>query len=89
MIRRSEDFLRQLVILIDGLVLIAAFLATYAFGHWIRTRYNVQTPFDVDVPPVPGVLLMPMARFSDYLWLLLIILPLWIGLIFVMGGYQG
>ncbi|MBI4004255.1 MAG: sugar transferase [Candidatus Omnitrophica bacterium] len=81
MIKRSEVFVKQLVLLIDLAVLVVAFLATYAL------RQSVQTFYLLDLIPGREAIgeLYPLDR---YLWLLLIILPLWIGILYALGGYR-
>lgn len=81
MIKRTEVFLKQLVLLIDMAVIIAAFFCAYYFRQYIRTFYR----FDL----FPGrEVLAPMPSLENYLWLLLIILPLWIGMLHMMGAYS-
>ena len=77
MIERSETFLKQLVFLIDLAVLVLAFLGTYIF------RQSVSMFYHVDVFPGSDVL-GPLKSLESYLWLLLVILPLWTGMLYAM-----
>ena len=81
MIKRSEFFLKQCVLLLDVAVLVAAFLAT----HHLRQSVHAFYRWDL----VPGEeIFEPLRPLDSYLWLLLIILPLWIGWLSLLGGYR-
>ena len=81
MIKRSELFLTQLVLLIDAAAIVAAFLCTYHFRQHIRAVYRL------DLIPAKEVL-VPLRSLENYLWILLIVLPLWIGTLYLMGAYR-
>ena len=81
MIGRAERVLKQWVVILDSAVLIAAFLGSYFFRSHIHHFYSSDV--------IPGqVVFEPLFALDRYLWLLLIILPLWIGAISLSGGYQ-
>ena len=80
MIKQVEIFLKQLVLLADIVMLVAAFLLTYL----LRQQINVVYPVDLS----SGQALFPsLMGLNYYLWLLLIILPLCTSLIHIIGGY--
>lgn len=80
MIKQVEIFLKQLVFLADVAVLVGAFLLTYFFRQRIHIVYQVDLVAGQQV-------LSSLVGMDDYLWLLLIILPLWTSIIHIMGGY--
>lgn len=81
MIKRSEGFLRQLVLLIDVVAIVLAFLATHYVRDAIHTFYRLDL--------IPGrEVLSPIGSLDSYLWLLLIIIPLWTGMLYLLGGYH-
>jgi len=81
MIKRTELFLKQLVLLLDAAMLVIAFLGTYSL------RQNLHTFYRLDL--IPGwQVLGELKPLDSYLWLLLIILPLWLGLLYVLGAYR-
>lgn len=81
MIKRPEAFLKQLVLLIDAAAIVVAFLCTYYLRHSIHTFYRFNL--------IPGSqILAPLRSIESYLWLLLFILPLWIGMLHMMGAYR-
>ena len=80
MIKQVEIFLKQLVLLADIAMLMAAFLLTY----FLRQQINVAYPVDL----ISGQkVFRSLMGLNDYLWLLLVILPLWTSLIHIIGGY--
>ena len=81
MIRRSEIFLKELVLLIDAAVISAAFLTTYFLRKHIHQFYHFDVFSNREV-------FTPLKMLEDYLWLLLIILPLWLGVLHMMGAYH-
>ena len=81
MIGRSERVLKQWVAILDSAVLIVAFLGSYYFRGHIHRFYS----WDI----LPGQeVFEPLYSLDRYLWLLFLILPLWIGVISLTGGYQ-
>ncbi len=78
---RSQVFLKQLVSLMDAVALTLAFICTY------RLRQGAYL-----FHPLDGVirqhLLLSLKGFDTYLWLLWIILPLWLGILHIMGAYR-
>ena len=81
MIRRSEIFLKQCVILLDAAALIAAFLGTYFLRRHIHHFYTLDL--------IPGkTVIKPLEPLDKYLWLLLIILPIWIAMLALAGEYR-
>jgi exopolysaccharide biosynthesis polyprenyl glycosylphosphotransferase len=82
MINPRELFLKQLVLLIDAALLVICFVLAYHFREsapQIFTRWDFLRGRDV---------LEPFGRLENYLWLLLFILPIWLGLLSVLGGYR-
>lgn len=81
MIKRAEIFLKQLVLLIDATVLVLAFLGAYAFRQSVHVFYRLDS--------IPGrEVFAPLKSLDTYLWLLLVILPLWLGTLHLMGAYR-
>ncbi len=79
--KRTEVFLGQLTMLIDAAVLVATFLATFGLRHASHFFYRLDL--------IPGREVLPrIASLDAYLWLLLIILPVWIGLLYWFGSYR-
>lgn len=82
MINPRELFLKQLVLLSDAALLVTCFVLGYHFREsaphffyrldFIRGREALE----------------PIGRLENYLWLLLFILPIWLGLLSVLGGYR-
>src|SRR3989338_6227087 len=81
MVKRSEAFLKQLVVLVDVAAIAAAFPVASPFGQSLHAFYPLS------LIPAREVLgeLTPLDRSLS---LLLIILPLWIGMLHVMGAYR-
>lgn len=79
--RRAQTFLRQAVMLIDGIAIVSAFLATY----FLRQKFHVF--YHLDLFPQQKVL-TELRAIDSYLWLLFIILPVWVGFIHMLGGYR-
>lgn len=80
MIKPREVFLKQLVFLIDVAVLVAAFFSAYHFRVTMNlSGWNF-------MPGAP--LFEPLRALDNYLWLLLILLPVWTGLLSFFGGYR-
>lgn len=81
MIKPRELFLKQWVLLIDIAVLAGSFVLAY---H-LRQSVHELLPWDL----VPGrEVFEPLRSLEGYLWLLLIILPVWVGLLSALGGYR-
>jgi exopolysaccharide biosynthesis polyprenyl glycosylphosphotransferase len=81
MIKQSERFLKQAVGLLDALAIVGAFLATYSLRQYLYLVYR----FDF-LPGEP--VLEPLQPLNDYVWLLAITLPLWLGMLSMMGAYR-
>ncbi len=81
MIRQSQTFLKQAIRISDSVVITAAFYLAYAL------RQDVHSIYRWDMVSQQHVL-DPLKDIHSYLWLLLIILPLWIGMLQIMGGYR-
>ncbi len=81
MIRRSELFLKQLVFVMDVLVLILAFLDAY------HLRETFQAVYAWKLFPQSEVF-RHMKSLDEVLWLLLPILPIWTGLLSFLGAYR-
>ena len=78
---RSQVFLKQLVSLMDAAALTLAFICTYRLrqGAYFFHHLDWRT----------GQHLLPALKgFDSYLWLLWIILPLWLGILHIMGAYR-
>ena len=81
MIRPRELFLKQLVFLIDVCVLIGAFFAAYKFRQTLHISYRWD--------PIAGKEIFdPLSSLDSYLWLLLVLLPVWTGLLAARGAYR-
>jgi len=81
MIKQSEAFLKQLVVLLDAITIVVAFALAYMLRQNVHLFYHFNL--------VPGhVVLERLRDFNDYLWLLLITLPLWLGMLNLMGAYR-
>ena len=81
MINPRELFLKQVVLLIDMALLVAAFLLAYHFRESVHLFYRLDL--------MPGQeIFKPIGLMESYLWLLLFILPVWLGLLSLRGGYQ-
>lgn len=81
MIKRTQTFLKQLVLLIDGAAIVATFLYTYSLRQHFHILYNL------DLISAPTVL-ASLKSIDSYLWLLLIVLPIWLGTLHIMGAYR-
>lgn len=80
MIKPREVFLKQLVFLIDVVVLILSFYSAYHFRATMNlSGWNY-------MPGSP--LFEPLRPMDNYLWLLLILLPVWTGFLSFFGGYR-
>lgn len=73
MVREAQIFLKQFVRLLDGAVIVFAFLWTYTL------RQNMGHRLDP---------LLDLKGLGSYLWLLLIILPVWLCILHAMGAYR-
>lgn len=81
MFKRTQTFVKQLVLLVDGAALAAAFLCTYLFRQQIHFFYHFDFLSEQKV-------LGPLRSFDAYLWLLIIILPVWLAALHMMGAYR-
>ena len=81
MIRRIEIFAKQVVLLIDGTAVTMAFLATYFLRSQVHHFYHLDLISNREI-------FTPLRSIENYLWLLLIILPLWLGMLHMMGAYH-
>jgi len=80
-IKQTQIFLRQLVLAIDGIAVILAFLCTYS----LRQEFHFFSHLDSVVGhPILGAL----RSLDSYIWLLFVILPLWLGMLHFMGAYR-
>ncbi len=80
MIKPRELFLKQLVFLIDVGVLVLAFFCAYQFRATMNlSGWNFMPG---------GPLFEPLLPYESYLWLLLLFLPVWTGLLSFFGGYR-
>lgn len=80
-INPKELFLKQLVFILDSALLVASFVLAYnlreaidLFYHW--DIFHSREVFETVKP------------LEQYLWLLLIMLPIWAGMLYARGGYQ-
>lgn len=81
MIKRTQVFIKQLVLFTDAVVITTVFFYTYFVRQQIHDFY----PFDfITGQRVFGSL----KSIESYLWLLWIILPVWTGLLHLMGAYR-
>lgn len=81
MIRRLEIFLKELVLIIDLMAIGIAFVGTYYLRQHIHVFYRLDFFAEHQI-------LESLSTFEKYTWLLFIILPLWVGVLQVMGGYR-
>jgi len=81
MIKEYEAFLKKMMIFIDVLILGVSFILTY----FIRT--NIYHFYKFDLFP-SRVVMGTIYPLDKYLWLLLIILPIWYGLLSFQGLYE-
>ncbi len=80
MVREAQTFLKQLVRIIDGVAIVLAFLWTY------NIRQNYRAVYKLDM-----VVNQPLSNLKDlgsYLWLLLLILPIWLCILHALGAYR-
>lgn len=80
MIRETQVFLKQFVRLVDGAMLVAAFLFTYTLRQNFHQYYRFNFFEDEKI-------LLSLKGLDAYLWLLLIILPIWLSAFQTMGAY--
>ncbi len=81
MIKQSQTFLKQAVRLLDSLMIMSAFLLAYVLRQEVHSFYHWNIVIEQKM-------LDPLKDLHSYLWLLLIILPLWIGVLQMLGGYR-
>ncbi len=81
MINPRELFLKQLVLLIDAALLVTGFLLAYHLRESVHLFYRWDFFRGREV-------LQPGGLMEGYLWLLLLILPIWLGLLSLLGGYR-
>lgn len=81
MIREGQIFLKQLLRILDAAAIVLAFLWTYAVRQNFHNLYKLDLVTDHKV-------LMNLKDLGSYLWLLLIILPLWLIILNVLGAYR-
>ncbi|MFH0926818.1 MAG: sugar transferase [bacterium] len=77
MIKEREDFIRNLTILFDSILIYCAFFTAYL----LKKKLDLSYPLNIHT-------LSLKVSFDRYLWLLLIIHPLWIGLFYFHGLYK-
>ncbi len=81
MVREAQVFLKQFVRLIDGAAIVLAFLCTYTVRQNLHHFYKFNFVADQEI-------LLSLRGLPSYLWLLLIILPLWLCTLHAMGAYS-
>ncbi len=81
MIKRYEVFLKEFVLLLDALVIAGMFLLTYGLRRHLHDFYGLNLIPDRTVFASLGPL-------DDYVWLLLLALPVWVGMLHLMGAYR-
>jgi len=81
MIREYEAFLKKMMVLTDVLVVAGSFILTYFL------RKNIYSFYKFDLFP-SRVVMGTIHPLDKYLWLLLIILPVWYGLLNFQGLYD-
>lgn len=74
--REAQVFLKQLVRLLDGVSIVFAFFWTYIF----RQHFKFGA---VGADPA-----LPLKGIGSYLWLLLLILPIWLCILQMFGAYR-
>lgn len=81
MIKEYEAFLKKMMIFADVLIVAGSFILAYFF------RENIYFFYKLDLFP-SRVIMGTIYPLDKYLWLLLIILPVWSGLLSVQGLYE-
>jgi len=81
MIKEYEAFLKKMMIFADMLVLAVSFILAYFL------RENIYSFYKLDLFP-SKVVMGTVYPLDKYLWLLLIILPVWYGLLSFQGFYE-
>jgi exopolysaccharide biosynthesis polyprenyl glycosylphosphotransferase len=81
MIKEYEAFLKKMMILADALVLTGSFILAYF------VRKNIYSIYGLDLFP-SRVVMGTIYPLDKYLWLLLIVLPVWYGLLSFQGLYD-
>lgn len=80
MTRRTELFFKQVVLLIDMATIVAAFLVAYFLRQQLPALYLADG--------LTGPVLADLKDLPAYLWLLLVILPIWVAAFHMMGAYR-
>jgi exopolysaccharide biosynthesis polyprenyl glycosylphosphotransferase len=81
MIKRTETFLKQLVLFVDVVAIATAFVSTYFLRQYL---HNVAP----DSLALPAEWFTSLKDLDSYLWLLLVILPVWTSILQILGGYR-
>jgi len=81
MIKEYEAFLKKFMIFADLLIMVVSFILAYLL------RSNVYSFYRLDLFP-SKVVMGTIHPLDKYLWLLLIILPVWYGLLSFQGMYE-
>lgn len=77
MIKRTQVFVKQLVVLMDTLAILLSFLTAYSLRQQVTTSSLAAE-----------ILTLPLKDLQSYLWLLWIVLPLWLGALHFFGAYR-
>ncbi|MFB0525850.1 MAG: sugar transferase [bacterium] len=81
MIKEYEGFLKKMMIFADLLILVVSFILTYFI------RANIYQFYKFDLFP-SRVVMGTLYPLDNYLWLLLIVIPVWYGLLSSQGLYE-
>jgi len=81
MVKEYEAFLKKMMIIVDIFVLVVSFILAYIL------RRNIYVFYRLDLFP-SRIVMGSIYPLDNYLWLLLIILPVWSGLLNFQGLYD-
>ena len=82
MLREKEAFVRKLFIVVDGIVISAAFLLSY----FLRQHFHIF--YKLDIVPTAQVVLSYTAPITSYAVLLFFIVPVWCAMLYWNGSYR-
>jgi exopolysaccharide biosynthesis polyprenyl glycosylphosphotransferase len=82
MLKEKDDVVRRAMILFDGSIVSFAFFLAYFLRQHFRMLYKL------DLIPSTQVVSGPLASLSEYLVVLLVVVPLWCGMLHLNGMYR-
>jgi exopolysaccharide biosynthesis polyprenyl glycosylphosphotransferase len=77
MLKERDQLIRRIIIIIDSLVVAAAFLLAYILRDSMPYFYTARLPFLHDIPPL-----------KDYVWMMVVVIPVWIASLTHFGMYR-